>query len=61
MILFLPEIRHTSMALKNSVKSIARLPINITINKEDLESDDEVSISKPLIANMKKNRNGKQR
>nr|CAG4651429.1 EOG090X0GO7 [Simocephalus serrulatus]SVE94579.1 EOG090X0GO7 [Simocephalus serrulatus] len=30
------------MAAKNSVKSLTRLPINITIDKEDLESDEEV-------------------
>nr|CAG4640468.1 EOG090X0GO7 [Daphnia pulex]SVE85210.1 EOG090X0GO7 [Daphnia pulex] len=42
------------MALKNSIKSIVRLPINITIDKEDLESDEEVPFSKTKITKPKR-------
>jgi hypothetical protein len=42
------------MALKNSIKSIVRLPINITIDKEDLESDEEVPVSKTKIIKPKR-------
>nr|CAH0112632.1 unnamed protein product [Daphnia galeata] len=45
---------------KNSIKSIARLPINIKIDKEDLESDEELPISQPPITITKRNRNGRQ-
>jgi hypothetical protein len=46
---------------KNSIKSIARLPINIKIDKEDLESDEELPISQPPITITKRNRNGRQK
>nr|SVE81662.1 EOG090X0GO7 [Daphnia magna] len=52
------------MALNNSIKSIARLPINITIDKEDLETDEELPLtSKSVNSNEtpKRNRNWKQR
>nr|SVE76100.1 EOG090X0GO7 [Daphnia hispanica] len=51
------------MALTNSIKSIARLPISITIEKDDLESDEELPpTSIPVTYNKasKRHRNRKQ-
>nr|CAG4642142.1 EOG090X0GO7 [Eurycercus lamellatus] len=45
------------MAFKNSKKTISRLPIKITIDKEDLESDDEIP---ELVFENRKSTNYKQ-
>nr|SVE74522.1 EOG090X0GO7 [Daphnia barbata] len=49
------------MALTNSIKSIPRFPINITIHKEDLDFDEEAPVTATSKKKLQKQRYQKQR